>query len=110
MGPAWRRFRFHGDALVDDAGIHYFEDEIATISLLHQRIAALEAEVDRMRYNQDVAGIGFFELETSPKKVISEGQALLETVKKVPKRRIRTKRHNLGSATATGIQLRPDPR
>lgn len=87
LGPEWRRFRVYKQSLVDDAGNQYFEDEIASIPFLHQQIAALKLQVDKIRYADAMSELGFFDLANALRKVLDDGQGLLDVLNNIPRRR-----------------------
>jgi transcriptional regulator with XRE-family HTH domain len=104
LGPEWRRFRVCKNALVDEAGNEYLEDEIASIPLLHQQIANLKAHIDKIRYAEAVGELGFFDLTNSLRKVVQECNGLLTEVEKVPRRR--TRKSESDERLASNEQLR----
>ena len=86
LGPEWRRFRVCKNALVDESGNEYLEDEIASIPLLHQQISNLRTHIDKIRYAEAVGELGFFDLANSLRKVLEEGREFLDAVEKIPRR------------------------
>jgi hypothetical protein len=88
LGQEWRRFRVRGGSLVDEAGTAFQENEIATIPLLHQRVAELQVQLDKYRYEGAMGQLGVFELSDALRTFLNQGAKLLEAVEKVPRRRV----------------------
>jgi hypothetical protein len=72
--------------LIDPDGLVYRAGEIASIPLLHAKIADLEKRLDQARYVESLGHLSFFEVTDALRGILEDGARLLRAVEKIPRR------------------------